>query len=447
MRAFEITGIRYDADDGRRSDEGQILVSGGSATVTFRFLRLGSHLSMPASQAIGDLQPVEFTREVRIQVFAGGVRIGGFVVRDDLTPAGNGPYQRMGTNGRFLTLSYRVVESASNSREPTAQPPASSSAAIARLARNSTGVLRPDEAGLIFSPLHYRRHLVDEADAQIPTGDPRRERVKQLITEHPTSRRAFWSQQWQIDGETLKLKEVGDAREFEKGAIEFRRYYGGLHTEYFKIDNGLDRGRALGGPHEGEGDESSYSDRLGTMLDHINGYTGPTLSFIAFFCHGWKNGFQLGIGVMGAGGSRRHPSDVERLVESIKGKARDDLVLVLYACGTAKEDEASFAARLRDLMVGEPHPKPHCRVVGHYGDGNAYQFPFIRVFEGSDGTGAAGHDIAPSIEIRQRLKSRISNASACRGFRWAFPFMTLDAIDAYLADPSPHPQLFRIPGE
>lgn len=110
------------------------------------------------------------------------------------------------------------------------------------------------------------------------------------------------------------------------------------------------------------------------------------LDTVAFFCHGFARGLQLGFAL-------RH---VDELAKALKPYASDSIVVPLYACSTARDTDGDysddldpnalggdggFADQLRDALCAEAHAI-HCRVVAHVTAGHATVNPWVRIFEG-----------------------------------------------------------------
>lgn len=156
--------------------------------------------------------------------------------------------------------------------------------------------------------------------------------------------------------DTWPRKDVTGA--FRPEALEFARIHGGVASS---IDNrqSADRMRA---------------DVLATLEA-----AGPVAA-VAFFCHGWASGIQLGF---------RLPQVME-LAEAIADVCPSGAPIVpLYCCSTASGlrrsapgGDGGFADRLRDALcvVGATG----CRVIAHSTAGHTTRNPWVRDFSGPE---------------------------------------------------------------
>ena len=115
-------------------------------------------------------------------------------------------------------------------------------------------------------------------------------------------------------------------------------------------------------------------ERAAQVLAVLDNYRGAGLDAIAFFCHGWPDGIQLGF--------RR--SNVHRLGEAIAATAAFGGVTVpLYVCSSGAPDDngKSFAGMLRDSLFYHGVPG---RVLAHTTKGHTTYNPYVVTFEGTD---------------------------------------------------------------
>ena len=319
------------------------------------------------------------------------------------------------------TLSYRVVatrEEDTGSAE--SGRPHRARSAVALVARDRAGlagageraanVLAPGEWGLVFYPRHNKPGKSDASSF--------RAWATQFATYHDrgpnTAARVIW-----IDN------GVNDAR--SHGPI-FNELMSKLEEVYMAMQ---------------------YEPRL------------PPMSFIAFFCHGYSNGFQLGIP------SAQSATRTPQLGGMIAALSRPDVVVPMYACSTGGATRAAdggasnFAGKLRDALVDAG--AVHCRVIGHTTAGRADISRDVRIFEGSE-RGQGGHLVArlggplfqkgPLFQtwadaiLDEESVSRVlhrqfgRNLRAQEGgdsrfiddpnFRWRYPFMSMEAIRNWL---------------
>lgn len=314
------------------------------------------------------------------------------------------------------------------------------------------------EVGLVFAPKYNRRKLkvvtLNSAGRETyekVSDDSLRQKYVQIVNTGPNSVRNPWRGPYDIyhNQQTLKLKviESWDAAEFQKGAESFVDYWNskGSSLKRYIIDNGLDLSKPLG-DNQAQGDGNLYNDRLNQVLNCLDDYyeqQSEKLSLIAFFCHGWNTGIQLGINNFS-----RNDNGLSSLADRIKEISRPDVVVVLYACSTAKQNETSFAAKLRDKLIASPHALPCCRVVGHTRRGHSFRTPYIRIFEGIDGIEAKGKDIAPNIprgnSLHKKFRKYLDDDSDYPAFRWAYPLMSIESIHEFLKMANPPSNAYQI---
>lgn len=128
---------------------------------------------------------------------------------------------------------------------------------------------------------------------------------------------------------------------------------------------------------------------LAHVFDHLSfRYGADSINTVGIFCHGWKNGIQLGYDRTGD-----RVLDFVRLLRSVCAK---DVVVILYACSAADGDDddtqeigpatdGGFADKLRDMLCLEG--MVYCKVYGHKTRGHATQNPHLVKFEGGGSRG------------------------------------------------------------
>jgi len=148
---------------------------------------------------------------------------------------------------------------------------------------------------------------------------------------------------------------------------------------------------------------------------------------VAFFCHGYKSGLQLGFKL-------RHAKILGRRIAELGDKAP---VVVLYACDTARDldrdrrddltefgGDRGFADRLRDSLCR--YGAIDCQVDAHTTAGHATRNPNVRRFygDGSSTGGAGGQYIVPhGHPLWSRWRESLKTP-----FRFDFPFLSIEKI-------------------
>lgn len=164
---------------------------------------------------------------------------------------------------------------------------------------------------------------------------------------------------------------------------------------------------------------------------------GGALDVVAFFCHGWKTGLQLGWDLRTA----------RELAAVIAECGQPYVDVVLYACdagrdtdGQRKDDlkvgpggDGGFADRLRDELCRAG--RTYCRVYAHVTAGHTTRNPWVRVFPGNGSSvgGMGGHFLVPpKTPLWGPWKA------ALRGdLRFWFPVMHVEEVHRELAgDPA-----------
>jgi hypothetical protein len=324
----------------------------------------------------------------------------------------------------------------------------------------------PTETALVFAPVHNRRRLVDANGDAVTSAALRqgyRTRVHEYATANPGVRHPWLGERDDdgeriglvVSGQRLHIKDSSDATgAFHIGLAEFSRYWRVPAENQFFVDNGFDADLALGHGHTGQGDAFDYDQRRAGLLAPMNAYRErlrdgdvDAAGAIAIFCHGWREGFQLGFTGLSAGNAGTHVG-LRELVTAIKAVSRQDVVVVLYACATAHlpNDGRNFAALLRDALISGSDPKPHCRVVGHLEVAHSFMTPDVMVFEGTDGAGASGTEVVPTGTPEfARFRAILNGSTPHTGLRWAFPFMSVESVRAFCAIAEPDEDAYALP--
>lgn len=158
---------------------------------------------------------------------------------------------------------------------------------------------------------------------------------------------------------------------------------------------------------------------------------------VAFFCHGFANGIQLGF-------RNAHAPELAKRAAFLTGNM--SLVLPLYCCSTGVDLEGdaphapgwgdnSFADRLRDALCAEY--ATHCRVFAHTTLGHTTQNPHAVVFDGmgSELGGAGGYaPVLPRSALWRTWVRWLREPENTLRFR--APYMTIAELHAELSTPA-----------
>lgn len=166
---------------------------------------------------------------------------------------------------------------------------------------------------------------------------------------------------------------------------------------------------------------------------------GP-LDLVAFLCHGWRTGIQLGFSL----------SQVPALAAALAMAGTPQLAVVLYACSTAQDDDRTpgtggdggFADLLRDCMgrlmgrCGQPAVLAH--VDGHTCAGDCTSNPFVRRMDAAGDMGGAGGDwlVEPHSPLWKRWTEALRDHKGST-LRFRFPLMSRAEVQDELAEPPP----------
>lgn len=167
---------------------------------------------------------------------------------------------------------------------------------------------------------------------------------------------------------------------------------------------------------------------------------------IAFFCHGWKTGIQLGF----------RNKDVETLADRIQRICNHDMTNVpLYCCSTAASPKQISYARRRGTSRGLPHDAfsspgegdnsfadllrdalcaqgaKYSRVMGHTTVAHTTKNPHVVFFDGmgtKDGGVGGYRPVGPRSSNWKAWRKALRETD----LRFRFPFMTVEEIHAEL---------------
>lgn len=154
---------------------------------------------------------------------------------------------------------------------------------------------------------------------------------------------------------------------------------------------------------------------------------------VAFFCHGWSRGIQLGF----------MNGQVQELAEAIQSICEHSMTNVpLYCCSTGDDRDKktslsspgtgdnSFADLLRDALCSQG--ANYCRVVAHTTVAHTTKNPYVLFFDGMgtpDG-GVGGYaPVAPKTANWPRWRRALQKTD----LRFRFPFMGVDEIHQELS--------------
>lgn len=461
--------LRYDAPYGvqRPCPGGRLELEHGDADEPEQELAFGPDCDAAYGQppSLGH-DGFVFAGDVLVSVYetGGTVPIATFLFDEAAGSAGSDgswPWRASVGSGPRYTLSFRVDRTARDDGAILAE--GQSAGQECRINLDEWVCLTPTESMLVFRPQYNERQLrFPGPNNRVGQHDPARAAyiaaVAAEAAAHPENRHPWWKQTVvNAEGNEVTVPMVVNNASIPKpndvqgafavGAVRFRNYWGIEPDRVHVINNGRDAALAIGHGHNGEGNSRAQQDRLSDVLNVFDAFRNDLaagevepLSAVAFFCHGVRLGFQLGPRriTTNAGGQ-----DLNNLAERIKSVSREDVVVILYSCSTAAppNDGANLAARLRDALIAGPNGRANCRVVGHMAPGHSFYIPRIMYFEGGDGTGAPGVELAPAEPAAPRdgtLRDRFETLIRLRprtdhsGFVWSYPFMSVEAVQTLL---------------
>lgn len=143
---------------------------------------------------------------------------------------------------------------------------------------------------------------------------------------------------------------------------------------------------------------------------------------VAFFCHGYPSGIQLGFSLR----------EVEELAEAISDNSETDVTVLLYCCSTANSrqvrsvgGDGGFADALRDALC--VHGCGLTKVVSHVTVGHTTRNPHVRFFYGN-GSEVGGTGGMYVVEPGGPLWASWAKWLKQGNNRFAFPYMERDEI-------------------
>lgn len=196
-------------------------------------------------------------------------------------------------------------------------------------------------------------------------------------------------------------------------------------TGAFKPESETMLGLAAAGSRVVEIDNLVATPKRRTLvIDAISQFGGhEVFDAVAFFCHGWADGIQLGF-------TRKTVGDLAKALSAIVTRT---VVVPLYACSTGQDPndspdsapgvgEGSFADRLRDALCEVN--AIDCRVMGHTMAGHTTTNPCVLFFDGMGvPTGGVGgySPVARKTEAWKRWKAAMTDWN--NSLRFRMPFM------------------------
>lgn len=151
---------------------------------------------------------------------------------------------------------------------------------------------------------------------------------------------------------------------------------------------------------------------------------------VAFFCHGWSSGIQLGFKTGDTGALADY-------IQAICGHSITNVPLYCCSTGAYKKDkitspgtgDGSFADNLRDALCARG--ADYCRVTAHTTVAHTTKNPYALFFDGM-GTpfgGVGGFAVvAPGSPLWPKWRKALQNTD----LRFRFPFMEVSEIHAEL---------------
>jgi hypothetical protein len=216
------------------------------------------------------------------------------------------------------------------------------------------------------------------------------------------------------DKDTPGKADVSGA--FYPEALKFVRHHGGISADVrrFPSTGPLEQRRAA--------------------IAKVLRENGPTLTALAFFCHGFRHGIQAGY----------TKSTVLSLASFVATRCTTQSHVILYACDTGRDSdedtqddrapgpggEGGFADALRDACEALNR---QTTIVAHTTRGHATTNPHARFFK--PGTGGVGGEWFIEPGSRWWPKWRTELYAPFSTLRFRFPFMTPEAIQHELSGP------------
>ena len=134
--------------------------------------------------------------------------------------------------------------------------------------------------------------------------------------------------------------------------------------------------------------------------------------FVAFICHGWKQGIELGFDT----------TNTAQLADALR--CYGPLRVVLYCCSTAGggvDGDGGFADHLRDLSGAQ--------VDAHDGAGHCTRRPYVRRFDAGAVAQGGPWIVAPQHDLWPKWYRELHDSD----LRFRYPMMTREEIASHLA--------------
>lgn len=182
--------------------------------------------------------------------------------------------------------------------------------------------------------------------------------------------------------------------------------------------------------------DGTLDRRRGPCMASLRNVREP-IDTLAVFCHGYKDGLQAGFTAK---------LGLDALATAIASKATIDAHVLLYACDTGRDEDASelderlpgpggdggFADRLRDACEALGR---YVTVMGHSTKGHATRNPNARRFApGTEGQGGEWY-IEPGSRLWSRWAAALREPRST--LRWRYPMMSTREIEQELSGNTP----------
>lgn len=195
-------------------------------------------------------------------------------------------------------------------------------------------------------------------------------------------------------------------------AIAFKLQHGGV---VYSVDNSLPMARR----------RAEVLRKIERERDFFN--------TVAFFCHGWQDGIQLGF-------NRKNVRELARALFEYGALNDNDMVVALYCCSTGEDPQDkpleavgtgdnSFADKLRDALCEQG--EINCRIVAHSTAGHTTQNPHVLYMDGM-GSNLGGVGGYAPVGPKSKLWVKWKKALRTTDLRFRFPYMTVAEIHAEL---------------
>lgn len=170
-------------------------------------------------------------------------------------------------------------------------------------------------------------------------------------------------------------------------------------------------------------------ERLKDILKEMEKADGNSLDVVAFFCHGWATGAQIGV-------SKKVPGSFDHFATELAGIVRIAVspAVVFYSCSVGADGDSDskdetgpgpggdggFLDSLRDRTISLT---PEIRYLGHTVPGHTTKNPYVRVFQSRYEPGGTWL-VEPQSPMWAKWKHRLATTD----LRFRFPFMTREDI-------------------